>query len=324
MSHYIISVGHTASGNIGCGVVDKLNESNCTREIAPIVATLLRDRGHAVTFLQVDKSNTYLYEDCHVRANQANAVGGDLFVEIHINAGKGTGSEVIVSRSANSYTQTIASRVSQALATSLGIPNRGVKQNGLIVLNSTSMPAILIECLFADSSDAYIYDANKIASAIVTGLLNTQITATKYKKGWNKDSTGWWYSPEGKTYYTSKDGWKKIENVWYIFDSQGYALQHKWYHDSTNGNWYYLNKDCKMASSEWILWNDLWYYVDESGAMKHSCFFKDKNGKTYYLDEDGAMVTGKTIQGKQIGPDGAVIEKVSTTRQTRTTEKKTK
>jgi len=310
MSHYIISVGHTASGNIGCGAVDKLDESNCTREIAPIVAQLLKDNGHAVTFLQVDKSNSYLYEDCHVRAQQANNVGGDLFVEIHINAGGGTGSEVVVSPRTGSFARTVAARVTANIATTMGFRDRGVKENGLIVLNETNMPAILVECLFCDSSDAYIYDANKLASAIVSGLLDAKISAGKYKKGWNQDNTGWWYSTDGTNYYTSKDGWKEINSEWYVFDSRGYALQHKWYHDGSDDNWYYLNNDCKMQRSQWILWNDLWYYVDEHGAMKHDCFF-DYKGKTYYLDEDGAMVAGCTIQGKEIGPDGAVIVKSS-------------
>jgi N-acetylmuramoyl-L-alanine amidase len=324
MSHYIISVGHTASGNIGCGAVDKLDESNCTREISPIVTQLLRDNGHQVTFLQVDKSNTYLYEDCHVRAQQANAVGADLFVEIHINAGGGTGSEVIVSPKTGDFARTVASRVTASIATSMGFPNRGVKENGLIVLNETNMPAILVECCFCDSSDAYIYDANKIAAAIVSGLLNTQIAAGKYKKGWNQDSTGWWYSADGTNYYTSKDGWKQIDNEWYIFDSQGYALQHKWFYDTSDKNWYYLNNDCKMVRSQWVLWNDLWYYMDEHGVMKHGCFFTDTNGKTYYLDEDGAMATGCVIESKKIGPDGAVIVDKKVTAPKKTSKKEDK
>ena len=31
MSNFVIGVGYTASGNIGCGVIANLNESNCTR-----------------------------------------------------------------------------------------------------------------------------------------------------------------------------------------------------------------------------------------------------------------------------------------------------
>jgi hypothetical protein len=33
MSNFIIAVGHTASGNVGCGVIDRLDESDCTRAI---------------------------------------------------------------------------------------------------------------------------------------------------------------------------------------------------------------------------------------------------------------------------------------------------
>lgn len=33
MSNFIIAVGHTASGNIGCGVISKFNESNYTRGV---------------------------------------------------------------------------------------------------------------------------------------------------------------------------------------------------------------------------------------------------------------------------------------------------
>ena len=39
--NFIIAVGHTASGNIGCGVVGRLDESNCTREIGALFAEYL-------------------------------------------------------------------------------------------------------------------------------------------------------------------------------------------------------------------------------------------------------------------------------------------
>lgn len=93
----------------------------------------------------------------------------NLYVEIHINAGGGTGSEVLVtghSAVANQYAAKICSSLSQAL----GIPNRGVKSQNLIVLNKTSMPAVLVECLFADSSDSSKYNAEVIAGAIADGL----------------------------------------------------------------------------------------------------------------------------------------------------------
>jgi N-acetylmuramoyl-L-alanine amidase len=59
MSNFIIAVGHTASGNIGCGVVDRLDESNCTRTIGALVAEHLKEEGHGVNLLRIDESNTY-------------------------------------------------------------------------------------------------------------------------------------------------------------------------------------------------------------------------------------------------------------------------
>ena len=45
MSNFIIAVGHTASGNLGCGVIDRLDESNCVREIGGLVAEYLKEKG---------------------------------------------------------------------------------------------------------------------------------------------------------------------------------------------------------------------------------------------------------------------------------------
>ena len=110
MSNFIIAVGHTASGNIGCGVIARLDESNCTREIGALVAEYLQEKGHGVNLLRMDESNSYNCEDCYVRANQANEIAKnsevELYVEIHINAGGGTGPEVCVtgkSEVANQY-----------------------------------------------------------------------------------------------------------------------------------------------------------------------------------------------------------------------------
>ena len=57
---------------------------------------------------------------------------------------------------------------------SLGFTNRGVIDNsrGLYVLSNTNMPAMLVECAFLDSStDMAKYNANKIADALVKGLI---------------------------------------------------------------------------------------------------------------------------------------------------------
>jgi N-acetylmuramoyl-L-alanine amidase len=253
MSNFIIAVGHTDSGNIGCGVVDRLDESNCTRQIGAVITEYLQEKGHTVNLLRVDESNNYNFEDCYIRANKANEIANtsevELYVEIHINAGGGTGPEVCVSGKsevANQY----AVKVSKCLANALNLTDRGVKTRSLIVLNKTVMPAILVECLFADSDDAEKYNEEVIAKAIVNGLVGADGDSdVEWKFGWNRNDVGWWYSPdpENKYYYTSQNGWKELEGEFYIFDSRGYALQDAWYYDESEKLWYYLDENCKMV-----------------------------------------------------------------------------
>ncbi|NRY60651.1 N-acetylmuramoyl-L-alanine amidase [Clostridium beijerinckii] len=279
MSNFIIAVGHTASGNVGCGVVDRLDESNCTRTIGALVAEYLQQKGYGGNLLRIDKSNSYNCEDCYERANQANEIAKTtdikLYVEIHINAGGGTGPEVLVfgkSEVANQY----AAKVSNALASALKLPNRGVKTRNLIVLNETVMPAILVECLFADSDDADKYDPESIARSIVNGLVGADSFSNgEWKLGWNRNDVGWWYCSclEDKSYYTSKDGWQEMDGELYIFSSNGYALQDAWYYDNNDKAWYYLDSDCKMIRGS--KGKPLWKWID--GA----CYAFDEHGKMY-------------------------------------------
>ncbi|EKQ52686.1 MULTISPECIES: N-acetylmuramoyl-L-alanine amidase [unclassified Clostridium] len=292
MSNFIIAVGHTASGNIGCGVISKLDESNCTRAIGSLVAEYLKGKGYGVNLLRIDESNKYNCEDCHLRAIQANQIAQtlevELYVEIHINAGGGTGPEVLVtgiSEVANQY----AVKISNALASTLNLPNRGVKTRNLIVLNNTVMPAILVECLFADSDDATIYNAEVIARAIVNGLVGADCLCDEQLViGWNQNNVGWWYclSVENKSYYTSKDDWQEIEGEWYIFDSRGYALQNAWYNDENYKAWYFLDENCKMIRGNKD--KPLWKWIDSG------CYAFNENGKMYCdcVTPDGYRVDG--------------------------------
>lgn len=279
MSNFIIAVGHTASGNIGCGVVARLDESNCTREIGALVAEYLQEKGHSTNLLRVDEGNGYNCEDCFKRANQANEIAQttdvELYVEIHINAGGGSGSEICVSGKselANQY----AAKICSSLASALDLPNRGVKTRSLIVLNRTVMPGILVECLFADSDDADKYNPEVIARAIVNGLVGADGSSNEeWKLGWNHNNVGWWYCSclEYKSYYISKDGWQEIDGEWYIFDIRGYALQDAWYYDESDKTWYYLGSDCKMFRGTKD--KPFWKWIDSN------CYAFDENGRMY-------------------------------------------
>ena len=145
-----VNAGHTPSGKTGCGAVGYLDESNCTRQIAPKLADYLKKEGQSVQLNIENYSNSYNCEDCYNRANKANNWGADLYVEIHLNAGGGSGTEVEVSGFGGKAEQ-YANRISSKVSNVLGISNRGVHKMNLIVLNRTNMPAVLVECCFVDS-----------------------------------------------------------------------------------------------------------------------------------------------------------------------------
>ncbi|WP_326514146.1 N-acetylmuramoyl-L-alanine amidase [Clostridium intestinale] len=166
-----ISIGHTLTGK-GTGAVGFLNESICTREIGERVKSMLEAQDHEVTYCRVDLSDN----DLAYRVELANKSDADLFAEIHLNAGRGLGTEV--------YTYG-AKEVPQARAVlnaivELGFRNRGIKDGkSLYVIRNTNMTAMLIECCFVDTKeDADRYNPDTIAKAIVKGLTVTQAKET--------------------------------------------------------------------------------------------------------------------------------------------------
>ena len=162
-----LDMGHTLSGAdtgaIGCG----RKEQDCTREIGYKVKAKLEALGHSVCVCSVDSAST-LNESLVSRVNKANANGGDLYVSIHLNAGGGHGTEIYTYQGRE---LSVARNVLNNIC-SLGYANRGIKGANLYVINHTSMPAMLIECCFIDSSDDMNrYNAEDIANAIVKGLV---------------------------------------------------------------------------------------------------------------------------------------------------------
>lgn len=255
---YLISAGHTPSGTLGCGAVDLIDESNCTREVAKLVVNKLKSLGHEVHLLQFDRGNNYNCEDCYVRSNQANSIGGDLFVEIHFNSGinrQGDGCEVLTI-SNSSIAQNSAKNICNALSNDLGITNRGIKSQRVIVLSHTNMPAILVECMFVDGKNADSrYNADKISSAIVSGLTGQEVSSSKGGQ-WLQDEVGWWYKHSDGSY--TKADWEKIDGKWYYFDYKGYMCT----------GWIQVNR------KDYLLYSD--------GSMAHDCELYG-----YKFDSDG-------------------------------------
>lgn len=73
-----------------------------------------------------------------------------------------------------------------------------------------------------------------------------------------------------------------------------------------NGWW---NTEGDSWSIGWRLIDGQWYYFGQDGYMKTG-WIQDSNGKWYYLNSDGSMVNNTTIDGYELGADGAWIPEV--------------
>lgn len=124
-----------------------------------------------------------------------------------------------------------------------------------------------------------------------------KLSSSSVKGEWifDKYKNRWWYKHSDGL--CTKDGWEKINDKWYYFDSEGWMI-FDW--KRYGYTWYYLsdsNNDGSMKTG-WMFNNNKWYYCDETGAMKTG-WLKD-NGEWYYLDPtNGDMKTGwVNIDGK--------------------------
>ena len=144
------------------------------------------------------------------------------------------------------------------------------------------------------------------------------------KKGWQENSTGWWYVNSDGSY--PANSWQKIDDVWYYFDSNGYMKANSW-HKHTDGYWYYLLPSGAMATgwaliankwyyfketgamaTGWVKYKDHWYYLDaKDGDMKSKEFIKSADGTGwYYLKSDGTMADKPEFT---VEPDGLITTK---------------
>lgn len=116
----------------------------------------------------------------------ANTVNSDLAVQIHFNAGGGTGTECYYMEG-NTTTKALASALSANVAQALRLPDRGEKTKDLYFIKNTSDPALLLEVCFIDNAkdvEAFLSKIDAVAKAIFTTLtgINPSATATASKE----------------------------------------------------------------------------------------------------------------------------------------------
>lgn len=264
------------------GAVGIIAEETIINQVGGLVISKLELLGHTVLRLRPTSATT-VNDSLQQRYTKANNNNVDICVSIHANAGGGIGAEVFTYK-AKEVTE--ARNVLNNLV-SLGFKNRGIKDgSGLAMVKRPSATAMLIEICFIDTqNDVSLYNSvgyEKIANAIVKGLTGQTIESTKYKIGWNENSTGWFYAYDGNNCYYND--WKKINGEWYSFDSQGYARKSCWLQDK--GVWYYLKDNCIMAHDEWLWIDGECYCFSSKGALYVDCITPDG----YPVDESGAWI----------------------------------
>lgn len=174
MAKYNVHGGHN---KIVPGAAGYLNEVTEDRKVKNAIIKYLKAQGHTVYDCTDDRGKTQSKNLANI-VRKCNAHGGiTLDISVHLNAGGGTGVEVLYTSSKG---KPYAEKVSKAIANSLGLRNRGAKKrDNLYVLNHTTAPAILVECCFVDSkTDKAKWNVDKCAKAIVEAVTGKKVTAT--------------------------------------------------------------------------------------------------------------------------------------------------
>lgn len=174
----VLDIGHGGSdaGAVGNGLTEK--EINFNQGMA--LYKLLEADSNIKVYMTRE---TDVYQTLKFRATLANEIEADLFVSLHNNSASSgvTGTETLYYPSTTDLRgEKIAQLVQDGIIKTCGTKNRGIKpRSDLYVLNSTNMPAILIETGFiSNASEAKLINsssfidkwAKSVYSSIVEGF----------------------------------------------------------------------------------------------------------------------------------------------------------
>ena len=148
------------------------NEKDDNLALTLAVGDLLQSYGFQVFYTRTED----IYQRPYQKATIANEIGGDLFVSIHRNSSPIPNQynevETLV-YSNQGLPKRVAENINRQLE-AVGYKNLGVEERpGLIVLNSTQMPAVLVEAGFINSDiDNNLFDSRfqQTARAIADGI----------------------------------------------------------------------------------------------------------------------------------------------------------
>ena len=183
-----IDIGHNVPYDTGAVGIRK--EDDLNRLVGNALISKLRERGIKVVNCTPNTAKS-LNDSLYQRVITANNSGATLFVSIHHNACPGGyGAEVLCIK--DNHQDGLSTKVGEAILNelaSIGLKNRGVKdRRDLYVINNTSMPALLVECAFVDSSlDMANYNPEKAAAAIYKGICTALSLSENQKPSTNEE-----------------------------------------------------------------------------------------------------------------------------------------
>lgn len=150
---YLITLDAGHGGTTTGAVSGGYEERTFNMDIINRVNDILKAQGYD-TYL-TRSNNTYV--SLAERADSANIIKSDIFVSVHLNGFVSpavSGTETLYNSSAQSSGAALADLIQKNLINGLNRANRGIKDRpDLYVLNSTNMPAVLIEVLFMSNPE---------------------------------------------------------------------------------------------------------------------------------------------------------------------------
>ena len=183
-----IDIGHNVPYDTGA--VGIRREDDLNRLVGNALISKLRERGIKVVNCTPNTAKS-LNDSLYQRVITANNCGATLFVSIHHNACPGGyGAEVLCIK--DNYQDGLSTKVGEDILNelgSIGLKNRGVKdRRDLYVINNTTMPALLVECAFVDSSlDMANYNPEKTAAAMYKGICTALALSENQKPDTNAE-----------------------------------------------------------------------------------------------------------------------------------------
>lgn len=166
-----LSAGHNVYNGkyFDCGSVgNNKRECDITKETVALLMPILKNMGHTVLDVTPYNEHFATKKDHHVlRCKRVDEFNANLYIDIHINAGGGTGVETWI-HDINSKSKPYAEKICSNISKDIGIKNRGVKTKpNYWSVSLTSKPAMIVEGAFIDnSSDMKKLTPEKYANAI--------------------------------------------------------------------------------------------------------------------------------------------------------------